>query len=82
MKYPASRFPNWMENQVRRAKIADAINLYDKSKPCVLYAVDTDTHGLFHSRDEVTVTEEGKEEFWSVWLRSKVRYMHALSARK
>ncbi|KAG9226602.1 hypothetical protein CCMSSC00406_0006173 [Pleurotus cornucopiae] len=69
--YPASRFPNWMENQVRRAKIADAIKLYDRSKPSVLYVVDTDTHGLFHSRDEVTVTEEKKEDFWNVWLRSK-----------
>ncbi|KDQ32995.1 hypothetical protein PLEOSDRAFT_1060689 [Pleurotus ostreatus PC15] len=71
MYYPASRFPNWMENQVRRAKIADAIRSYDRSKACVLYVVDTDTHGLFHSRDEVTVTEEEKEDFWNVWLRSK-----------
>ncbi|KAF7440188.1 hypothetical protein PC9H_000532 [Pleurotus ostreatus] len=60
-----------MENQVRRAKIADAIRSYDRSKACVLYVVDTDTHGLFHSRDEVTVTEEEKEDFWNVWLRSK-----------
>ena len=78
MKYPASRFPNWMENQVRRAKIADAINTYDRSKACVLYVVDTDTHGLFHSRDQVTVKDAEKDVFWNVWLRTKVWYTPVL----
>ncbi len=82
MNYPASLFPNWMQDQVRRAKIANAIELYDEHKACVLYVVDTDTHGRFHSPDQVTVKDADKDEFWNVWLRSKVRYTPVLRTSK
>ncbi|KAJ8522411.1 hypothetical protein ONZ45_g1008 [Pleurotus djamor] len=70
-EYPKSKFPNWTDDQVDRAKIRDAVREYDDTKPCTLHLVDVDDRGRFHSKDPLIVKEDTKEDFWNGWLQEK-----------
>ena len=70
--YPQSRFPNWTERQVKKAKIYNLIHNYSKIKPCVCYRVDVNDHGLFTHAKEIT-TEYGDEDIiWDNMIHEQV----------
>lgn len=62
--YPQSRFPNWTERQVRKAKIYDAVHNYSRSKPCVCYRVDVNDHGFFTHPKEMTSVHGDEDMAW------------------
>ncbi len=52
---------------MKKCKIYDAINKYDRSKQCIIYKLDVDKNGIFHdsgrlemlnSDDQVVLDEE------------------------
>ncbi|PPQ75298.1 hypothetical protein CVT24_007521 [Panaeolus cyanescens] len=61
-RYPKSLFPNWTPRQVEKSLIDGASKVISNS---VLYYVDVDSHGFFHSRSSLVSTKEANlDEVW------------------
>jgi hypothetical protein len=76
--YPQSRFPNWTPSQVRRCKIHDAIWNYDRKKPCVIYKLDVNKHGIFNDAGQIKMDmlddEATLEKEWKRMKDDNVRF--------
>ena len=70
--YPQSRFPNWTERQVKKAKIYNAIHNYPKAKPCICYRVDVNDHGYFTHTKEITVAHGDEDIVWDTLIHQQV----------
>lgn len=71
MGYPQSRFPNWTERQVRKAKIYDAVHNYPKNKPCISYRVDVDDRGFFTNAKELRAEHGDEDQTWDKMINEK-----------
>lgn len=69
--YPESRFPNWTSSQVKKSRIADAVQ-EEQSKSCISYHVDIDSNGYFRNADKFIVEPGTARETWQRMLNSKV----------
>ena len=79
--YPQSRFPNWTERQVRKAKIYNIVHNYSKNKPCVCYRVDVDDRGIFTHTKEMTVAhgdESDEDMVWDKLIHEQVSCGHII----
>ena len=79
--YPQSRFPNWTEGQVRKAKIYNLVHNYSKVKPCVCYQVDVNDHGRFTNAEKMTVVhgDEADEDIvWDNLIHEQVSCSHII----
>jgi hypothetical protein len=70
--YPQSRFPNWTEGQVIKAKIYDAIHNYPQNKPCVCYRVDVNDHGYFTNVEEMKAVHGDEDMTWDQMIHEQV----------
>jgi hypothetical protein len=59
--YPASRFPNWTEPQVRKSKIWDA---REKHRDCKIYICDVNSAGLFKNVGVMDAFDGQEEKVW------------------
>lgn len=62
--YPQSRFPNWTERQVKKARIYDAIHNYSRHQDCIIYNVDVDNKGFFTNAGTFTAVNGREDETW------------------
>lgn len=62
--YPQSRFPNWTERQVKKARIYDAIHHYSRHQDCIIYHVDVDHKGFFTDAGKFTAVNGREVETW------------------
>ena len=70
--YPQSRFPNWTERQVKKAKIYDVVHNYSKTKPCIMYRVDVNDNGFF-THPKAVIAKDGDEDvFWDILIHDHV----------
>ncbi|KAF8809596.1 hypothetical protein BYT27DRAFT_7135830 [Phlegmacium glaucopus] len=69
--YPQSRFPNWTERQVIKAKIYDAVHNYPKTKPCTCYRVDVDESGFFTNVKEITAEYGDEDMTWDQMIHEQ-----------
>ena len=72
MGYPQSRFPNWTERQVKKAKIYDVIHRDPKSEPCICYLVDVDDRGRFNHAKEIIAVHGEEDMTWDYMINDKV----------
>ena len=70
--YPQSRFPNWTEKQVRKAKIYNIVHNYSKIQPCVCYRVDVNDHGLFTHPREIKAVYGDEDRIWDSLINEQV----------
>ena len=73
--YPQSRFPNWTERQVKKAKIYDIIRNYSKSKPCICYRVDVNDHGFFTHPKEMVAVYGDEDRAWDNMIHEEVSWI-------
>ncbi|KAH6910724.1 hypothetical protein BKA70DRAFT_1463926 [Coprinopsis sp. MPI-PUGE-AT-0042] len=64
--YPASRFPNWTEPQVRKSKIWDA---REKHRDCTIYLCDVNNNGIFKDVGVMQADDGHEKEVWENILR-------------
>ena len=74
--YPQSRFPNWTERQVKKAKIYDAVNNYPKNKTCICYRVDVNDEGFFTHTKEISAEHGDEDTTWDDMIHEKVSCSH------
>jgi hypothetical protein len=74
--YPQSRFPNWTERQVKKAKIYDIVHHYSKSIPCICYRVDVNDHGFFTNPKETTAVYGDEDIAWDILVHEQVSCGH------
>ena len=74
--YPQSRFPNWTERQVRKAKIYDILHDYSRIKSCTCYRVDVNDCGLFtYPKEMIAVHHDGDEDkAWDDLVHEQVSF--------
>ena len=70
--YPQSRFPNWTERQVKKAKIYDVVHNYSKTKHCTLYRVDVNDCGFFTHPKEMVAAHGDEDELWDTLIHEQV----------
>ena len=70
--YPQSRFQNWTQGQIKKAKIYNIIHNYSKIKPCVYYRVDVNDRGLFTHTREITTVYGDEDIIWDNLVHEKV----------
>ncbi|KAF8997735.1 hypothetical protein BDQ17DRAFT_1544282 [Cyathus striatus] len=71
-KYPKSRFPNWTDKQVKKSGIEQAINDYDKTKPCVIHHVDVNDEGLFANPGSLETKNHDAGGTWKTVMERKL----------
>jgi len=64
--YPISCFPNWTMFQVKKSKILNAVECYDRRRPCTLFYVDVDDKGRFSCAKETVIRENEVDQSWQV----------------
>ena len=74
--YPQSRFPNWTERQVIKAKIYDAIHNYAKNRPCTCYRVDVNDSGFFTNVKEMVAEFGDEDTLWDQIIHEQVSCSH------
>lgn len=72
--YPQSRFQNWTQGQIKKAKIYNIIHNYSKIKPCVYYRVDVNDRGLFTHTREITTVYGDEDIIWDNLVHEKVSW--------
>lgn len=71
--YPQAPFPHWTVQQVKKAKIYEAIRSnYPRNKPCICYQLDLNDHGLFTYTKEMVGAYGEEEIFWDSMIREEV----------
>ena len=70
--YPQSRFPNWTERQVKKAKIYDVVHNYSRSKPCICYLVDVNDCGYFTHPNEIVAVHGEEDAAWEDMIHEQV----------
>lgn len=60
--YPQSRFPSWTRSQMKKSKILQEIEDYNRDQACKLLFVDL---GRFTIPEEMEVSEQNLVESWS-----------------
>jgi hypothetical protein len=74
--YPQSRFPNWTERQVKKAKIYDVVHNNLTGKPCTCYRVDVNDEGFFTHPKEVIAVHGGEDIAWDTMIHEEVSYSY------
>ena len=69
--YPQSRYPNWTAEQVKKSKIADAVER-TQSKACISHYVDVDDKGHFINVEKFEAKPAEAEKTWKSLLDMKV----------
>ena len=70
--YPQARFPNWTNQQIRKAKIYEAVNNSPENKHCICYRVDLNDQGFFTSPKEMTIEYGEEERNWDNLIHEQV----------
>ena len=71
--YPQSRFPNWTEGQVKKAKIYDVVH-DSRVKPCTCYRVDVNDRGFFTHPKEMIAVHGDEDEAWDKLVHEQVSF--------
>lgn len=64
--YPASRFPNWTDPQVKKSKIWEA---REKQRDCTIYLCDVNDKGIFKNVGRMQAVEGDDEAVWQNILK-------------
>ena len=70
--YPQARFPNWTNQQIRKAKIYESVNNSPENKHCICYRVDLNDQGFFTSPKEMTIEYGEEERIWDNMIHEQV----------
>ena len=76
MGYPQSRFPQWTKQQIRKAKIYDAVHKSPRNKHCICYRVDVNMQGLFTHPREMTLEYGNEDSIWHGMIHEQVSSSH------
>jgi hypothetical protein len=70
--YPQSLFPNWTKQQIRKAKIYEAVHNSPGNKHCICYRLDVNDQGIFTHVKEMTTNHGEEERIWDNMIHEQV----------
>ena len=74
--YPQSLFPQWTEQQIRKAKIYEAIHNSPRNKFCTCYQLDVNMQGFFTNAGKITAAYGDEDLIWDQMIYEQVSWSY------